>query len=379
MTVVWFWAVFTPMTTDSPSVRPDLTSARLAVTSPTWTGLATGCPVSVEDEDRIVAVVATQGGGRDGQHAGRVGHGDGDVGGHARADGLRRIRQDDRRGIRHDAAAGVGRRRSERGDGPVDVGAKGIDRHGRLLADGDLGDIALDDLGGDLVGGPVDDDRIAGRGVEAGDDVDRRNDAVDRRRERCEADLVEQVGPRLLGVGHARLRVVLAHPRLPPGVRALGVLEVLLRDPQLDPGAAQGSVRVVELAAKVRGVGRGEDVAGLDGVAGRDLDVGHGPGRRSRGGLVAGEVCGRPEGEAVGHGRGDGPGGGHVVGDVARRDGAGQELGRRRGIGGHAAERHEGGPDADGAEHDDGEDLELHGRLRCAGSGQGRARLAGLQ
>ena len=43
------------------------------------------------------------------------------------------------------------------------------------LPDGHRREVALDDVGGDLVGRRGDDDRVAGRGLEALDDVDRRS------------------------------------------------------------------------------------------------------------------------------------------------------------------------------------------------------------
>ena len=122
-------------------------------------------------------------------------------------------------------------------------------------------------------------------------------------------------------------------------------------------------VRGGELALEIGRVGRGEDVALLDGVADGDLDIGHGPGGRAGGRVGAGEVGRRPEGQAVGGARGDGPGRGDVVGDVAFRHGPGQVLGRVRRARGQSADRHERGPDADGRQHDDGEDLQLHARL----------------
>ena len=57
-------------------------------------------------------------------------------------------------------------------------------RDRRRLAELDVGEVALDDVGRDLVGRGVDDDRGAGRGVEAGPDVDLGHDAGDRGGER---------------------------------------------------------------------------------------------------------------------------------------------------------------------------------------------------
>ena len=57
------------------------------------------------------------------------------------------------------------------------------------LPDGHRREVALDDVGRDLERLGVDDDRVTRRGVEPGDDVDGRHDAVDRGGQGRELDL----------------------------------------------------------------------------------------------------------------------------------------------------------------------------------------------
>ena len=124
-----------------------------------------------------------------------------------------------------------------------------------------------------------------------------------------ELDLGLQVVARRARVRELRPGVVdrdLGLADLRGDVGVLGVREAGLRHSELDPGGVDRGVRGGELALEVGRVGGREDVALLDGVADRDLEIGHGPGRGAGGRVGAGEVGRRPEGQAVGGARGHG-------------------------------------------------------------------------
>ena len=120
---------------------------------------------------------------------------------------------------------------------PSMVGVDRVDRDRGRLTDLDVGQVALDDVGRDLEPGAVDDDGGARRGVEPGGDVDRRDDAGDRCRDRGGLDLGLEVGDLELRVGELVLGAVeadLGLADLRGDIGVLGVGEGRLRGAQVD-------------------------------------------------------------------------------------------------------------------------------------------------
>ena len=264
-----------------------------------------------------------------------------------------------------DPDAAVARRRRDRRHGAGDVGADGRDRDGRLLADGDVAEVGLHDVGRDPEGGAVDDDRRAGGGIEAGRDVDLGHEAVDGRDDLRRLDLRLQVGHLLPRVCDLVLGVELVHPGLPDlvGVAAVvGIAPGGIGRPEAYAGGLEAVASRRQLPLEVGRVGRGQDLALLDRVADRHVHLGDRVRRRDLGGAggVGHEVGVGTEHESVALRRLDGAGRGDVVRDVTDGGGGGEVLGRCRGVGGQAAHRHPHGAKPHGAQHDHGRKLRLH-------------------
>ena len=190
----------------------------------------------------------------------------------------------------HDAGRAVAGHRRDGRDRALDLGLERVDADRGLLAELDAGEVALDDVGRDLVRRGGDDDGRARRSVEAGPDVDLGHDAGDRGLERGCLDLLldrparlERLGVLVLGAVQRELRLAFRVGV----VGVLGVLECFLGDLDVDVRGADIGRRPPEVGLEVGGVGGRERVALRDGVADLRGHLGHRPrGLAGRGRIV---------------------------------------------------------------------------------------------